>query len=156
MPWSLQMLANPIRNSSVENNLCILTPENCECASQLDQNWLFLPTLAALCVCSAVCIRSSVGAQWAFCPRLRLLNALNVFLEEFGIVVLQIKMVCCWTLVNWCMPTGIHLFLLTYRRVLRYGQTELDLSTSLAFCGCMLSAFVIRATFSFSLCVPGH
>jgi len=82
MSWSLQMFANLIRNSSVENNLCILTPESRRCASQLIQNWLFLPTLAALCVRSAVCIRSSVGAQWTFCPKLRLLDALNIFLEE--------------------------------------------------------------------------
>jgi len=50
------------------------------------------------------------------------------------------------------MPTGILLFLLTYSCVLKYGQTELGLSTSLAFCVLMLSVFVIRATFSFSRC----
>lgn len=42
------------------------------------------------------------------------------------------------------------IFLLTYRCVLKYVQTELGLSTSLTFCVCMLCAFVIWATFSFS------
>ncbi len=131
MPWSSQTLANPMsKSSSAEKSVYPDTWKlrMCKPAGYFSR--------LLLCVWE-VRIRSSVGGQWVFRPRLRLLDALNVFLKVFEIAVLRTKMVCCWTLANWCMPSGIHLVLFTYRDVLKYGQTELGLSTSLAFCVCV-------------------